>query len=282
MRKRLVLAIGGLVAILMGVAMFAAFESHQINIEAHIEKATFLRTTQIDFGTVFPQENLIAGCFASGPNDSNGLPTPATGLQEDTITAIGLADCPVIRLSHSFKAQERVNDVHYDVFWVDKPCIPSAGDGNPETTGDTKKCEGLDESDIIDPNGARTFPPGEYIEHDICPYMQIFDSDPADANDVVVVPAPFTCQPVPGVPSLVASGTLITNLDEYDIWDLVYWVPVCEENFNPETDPGPNPPPGISPTTPDCWDPEGVGGSYGETDQSNELKFQITAYSFAP
>lgn len=279
MKKRLILAIGGLVAILMGVAMFAAFESHQINIEAHVEKATFLETTQIDLGTVFPQENLIVGCFATAPDGG-----PATGLQEDIITPIGPADCPVIRLSHSFKAQTRVNDVHYDVFWVDKPCIPLPGDGDPETTGDTKKCEGVSEADIVtDPvSGERTIPGGPFVEHDICPYMQIFDSDPADANDVVVVPAPFTCNPVPGAPSLVASGTLITNLDEYDIWDLVYWVPVCEENFNPETDPGPNPPPGISPTTPDCWDPENVGGSYGETDQSNELKFQITAYSFAP
>jgi hypothetical protein len=261
----------------MGVAMFAAFESHMINIEAHVEKATYLNTTQIDLGTVFPQENLIVGCFATGPEGG-----PATGLQEDIITPVGPADCPVIRLSHSFKAQSRVLDVHYDVYWVDKPCIPKAGDGDPETTGDTKKCEGLDESDIILPG--RTFPPGDYIEHDICRFMQIFDSDPADGNDVIEVGSPWNCQPepTPGNPSLVASGTLITNLDEYDIWDLVYWVPVCVENFNPETDPGPNPPPGISPTTPDCWDPENVGGSYGETDQSNELKFQITAYSFGP
>ncbi len=267
MKKRLVLAIGGLVAILMGVAMFAAFESHQINIEAHVEKATFLNTTQIDLGTVFPQENLIVGCFATGPEGG-----PATGLQEDIITPVGPDDCPVIRLSHSFKAQSRVLDVHYDVYWVDKPCIPSDGDGDPTTTGDTKKCEDT------------PLPDGTFVEHDICRYMQIFDSDPADGNDVILVPSPFNCQPepTPGNPSLVATGTLITNLDEYDIWDLVFWVPVCEENFNPETDPGPNPPAGISPTTPDCWDPEGVGGSYGETDLSNELKFQITSYSFGP
>jgi hypothetical protein len=267
MKKRLVLALTGAVAIVMGVALFAAFESHMINIEAHIEKATYVSPEKIDLDTVFPQENLIVGCIIADAG-----PDGILGTQDDVIVPIGPADCPMIWLSHSFKAQTRVNDVHYEVYWVDKPCVPSVPDLDPTTP--EKTC---------DPT---PLPDGTFVEYDICRYMQIFDSDPGDNNDVVVAPSPFNCQPppTPGNPSLVAQGTLITGLDEYDIWDLVYWVPVCEENYNPETDPGPNPPPGIPPTTPagECWDPDNVGGSYHETDQSNELKFQVVGYSFAP
>jgi len=249
------------------VTMFMAFESHMINIEAHVEKATFVNPEQIDLGTVFPQENIIAGCVRSEGRDG------VLDTQDDIITPVDPNfDCAKIFLSHSFKAQTRIKDVQYKVYWVDKPCVRSKGDGDPETTGDTKTCQRRKD--------------GSFVGFDICRYMQLFDSDPEDANDVVLLKAPFVCSPPPKLdaPALAASGTLITGIDEYDIWDLVYWVPVCYENFNPETDPGPDPPPGIPQTTePDeCWDPEDVGGSYHETDQSNELKFQVVGYSFAP
>jgi regulation of enolase protein 1 (concanavalin A-like superfamily) len=88
--KKLLLAPLCAVAVIAGIATFAAFEAHVINVTAHIENALAVspESMGIEFGTVFPQEYF----------------------DDQTIT---------IELSESFKTQERVNEVNYKI--VQKP-----------------------------------------------------------------------------------------------------------------------------------------------------------------
>ncbi|MBI2098280.1 MAG: VWA domain-containing protein [Candidatus Wildermuthbacteria bacterium] len=58
MKKKIILAAIALVAVAGGVAGLSAFEAHVINVTAKIENALRVPTEPIDFGTVFPQEEL--------------------------------------------------------------------------------------------------------------------------------------------------------------------------------------------------------------------------------
>src|SRR3989344_6121724 len=58
MKKKIILAAIALVAVAGGVAGLSAFEAHVINVTAKIKNALRVPTDSIDFGTVFPQEQL--------------------------------------------------------------------------------------------------------------------------------------------------------------------------------------------------------------------------------
>ena len=58
MKKKILLGIGAVAAVLLSVVAMSAFEAHVINVTAHIENALSVDTTPIEFGTVFPQEYL--------------------------------------------------------------------------------------------------------------------------------------------------------------------------------------------------------------------------------
>src|SRR3990170_975674 len=81
MKKKIVLASVTLAAVAGGVAGLSAFEAHVINVTAKIENALQVNTDDIDFGTVFPQEELYENLEIS--------------------------------LSESFVAEDRVDDVEY-------------------------------------------------------------------------------------------------------------------------------------------------------------------------
>src|SRR3989344_768533 len=83
MEKKIVLAGIALVAVAGSVAGLSAFEAHVINVTAKIENALNVPTEELDFGTVFPQEQL---------------------------------DLPLsIALSQSFLDEDRVDDVEYRI-----------------------------------------------------------------------------------------------------------------------------------------------------------------------
>src|SRR4030042_209768 len=48
MIKRILLLLGTVVLVVVGAAMFAAFESHIVNIKAHVEKATYTTPDELD------------------------------------------------------------------------------------------------------------------------------------------------------------------------------------------------------------------------------------------
>ena len=81
MTKKIGLGLVALVAMVAGVVGLSAFEAHVINVTAKIENALQVATKAIQFGTVFPQEEL-----------------------EQTLT---------IELSDSFIDEDRVDDVEY-------------------------------------------------------------------------------------------------------------------------------------------------------------------------
>jgi len=98
LNKKTLITIGGILAIVAGVAGFSAYEAHVINVTAHIENALAVSTNAIEFGTVFPQEYL-----------------------EEEFT---------VRLSSSFMEEDRVDDVEYVIKQKPK-CINQAGEYAP-------------------------------------------------------------------------------------------------------------------------------------------------------
>jgi len=81
MFKKILIASLSVLVVAGGIAGLSAFEAHVINVTAKIENALEVSSEEIDFGTVFPQEYL--------------------------------AEPLTIRLSDSFMAEERVDDVDY-------------------------------------------------------------------------------------------------------------------------------------------------------------------------
>src|SRR3989344_5026816 len=81
MKKKIVLGLAAAGTALAMLPMLAAFEAHVINVTARIENALSVSTKVLDFGTVFPQEHLA----------QNGG----------------------VKLSDSFIAEDRVDDVEY-------------------------------------------------------------------------------------------------------------------------------------------------------------------------
>lgn len=59
-KKRILWALGAGAAVVVALPLFAAFEAHVVNVTAQIENALELRTDDIEFGTVFPEEELHA------------------------------------------------------------------------------------------------------------------------------------------------------------------------------------------------------------------------------
>jgi hypothetical protein len=54
--KKAILIVAALILVVSGVAAVSAYEAHTINVKAHVENALWVDTTEVDFGTVFPEE----------------------------------------------------------------------------------------------------------------------------------------------------------------------------------------------------------------------------------
>lgn len=166
--KKFLLASSAVMAVIIALPMFAAFEAHVINVTATIENALSVPVTPISFGTVFPQE--------------------------------ALAKPLSVTLSESFKGQNRVTDVSYYIRQKPK-CAVTSADGVtmdsqfPTATGEV----------IVDPTGGyhvdcgaapAGMPTGEVwgVLPSLCQYLSK-DIVNAGAPDTVVVPPfhqPFT------------------------------------------------------------------------------------------
>lgn len=92
MKKRILLLTAAIVAVAVGVVGMSAFEAHVINVTAHIENALAVSSSELEFGTVVPQEYLEREFFIS--------------------------------LSESFLASERLDEVSYDIIQMPKPIWP--------------------------------------------------------------------------------------------------------------------------------------------------------------
>ena len=67
--KKVLLVLTAVVLVASGVAAVSAYEAHIINVRAHVENAMSVRATEIDFGTVFPEEWMTAN-FTLGTSES--------------------------------------------------------------------------------------------------------------------------------------------------------------------------------------------------------------------
>jgi hypothetical protein len=98
MKKRIALLLGTAMLVAVGAAMFAAYESHLIDVKAHVEKATYVSPSEVDFGTALMQATY-----------------------DKTMT---------IHLSDSFLTQTTFTNAEYSIYCDEKPQAESAHDGN--------------------------------------------------------------------------------------------------------------------------------------------------------
>jgi hypothetical protein len=236
MKKRIALLLGTVVLVVVGAATFAAFESHVVNVKAHVEKATYTTPNELDFGVTLMQVKYDARC---DPAD------PAT-----------YGNCLAIHLSKSFKSvkQTKFGDVKYEIY-----------------------CELKD---------------GYDVNHQITPYINIADSDPADGDGapigsgglvtdtdddgVVDTAVTDSCKAAVGAPKQwVKESTLLLGSDEIDLWDLQFYAPLCSDNYQPLTDPD-----NTVELIDSAYCVKGPGPDSDEyVDLGNDVKFQITGFS---
>jgi hypothetical protein len=57
--KKVILILTAIVLVASGVAAVSAYEAHVINVKAHVENALSVNTSDVNFGTVFPQEWIV-------------------------------------------------------------------------------------------------------------------------------------------------------------------------------------------------------------------------------
>jgi hypothetical protein len=57
--KKVILIFAAIVLVASGVAAVSAYEAHVINVKAHVENALSVNTSDVNFGTVFPEEWIV-------------------------------------------------------------------------------------------------------------------------------------------------------------------------------------------------------------------------------
>jgi len=101
--KKLIFLTAVILSLFSTVAAASAYEGHMVDVKAHVENALMVDKSELDFGTVFPEET-IEGDIQVG-------------------------------LSESFRAQERYSSVRYNVYWEKKPIAGHPGALDPNQDG---------------------------------------------------------------------------------------------------------------------------------------------------
>ena len=183
MNKKIILSIVTAIAVVGGVAAMSAYEAHVINVTAHIENALTVSDEHLDFGTVFPQEYLTRPFSIS--------------------------------LSDSFKAQDRVNKVDYEI--AQKPKCKAIDPQNPilyiesffDVFADAYRC-----------------PEGYNLMLSLCPYLSKLLLDEEDGLSVRSYYQGNFCEERTG--SEKAYGSLTNETDTSDNWLVDLKVPPVE------------------------------------------------------
>lgn len=106
MKKKIVLLAGAAGAILAGVVMMTAFEGHVVNVTAKIENALDVPVTELEFGTVFPEEVLYKDMIVQ--------------LSESFMGQAGCSDVNLIA-NGGFEAPIVTDAAQWDIFPDDTP-----------------------------------------------------------------------------------------------------------------------------------------------------------------
>jgi hypothetical protein len=203
MLKKAIIAMGTIALVAVGTTMFAGFESHLIDVRAHVETATFVTPEDVDFGTTIMEQKYDFACTLTTPTGNPG-PSDYTG------------NCLQIHLSDSFKTQTQFLDVTYKVYCEDKAPDDPHRVGPPALDGNITPFIRLFDSDPLDVNDVVDSPNGAGNGCGAVPYS----TDPATLN-----------------PVQWAHGELDKGFDEVDFWDMSFFAPLCANDYNPETDP---------------------------------------------
>ena len=186
MNKKFLMGLGATLAVVASIAAMSAYEAHVINVTAHIENALTVDTYEIDFGTVFPQE-----------------------YTERNFT---------VRLSDSFIAADRVDDVDYII--KQKPKCWNWGPGQPEPA--------VIEYAPVD-YATHLCPEGFYMMLDLCPFLSKLPLDMEKGD--YGVPSYYIedsvdyCTPVPAEPQHASGRLTKIGNDTSDNWAVDLKVP---------------------------------------------------------
>jgi len=248
--KRLLLFAGTLTAVAVGSVGFAAFESHIINVKAHVEKATFVTPDEIDFGVALMQVKYDKGCIP-GPDGPNNNGTGYTGT------------CMKIHLSASFKdpLQTAFEDVEYEI-WCE---VKSELDPDDLPYGVNRQ---------ITPYITLTDSDNDVDGAVITSGDPVVDTNDNGDGDTAV---PGSCQApaLPAATKWVNSSTLLLGSDEVDLWDMQFFAPLCSDNYNPFTDPDQN-----VALIDSAYCTDGPGPNSDEyVNLGSDVKFQIIGFS---
>ncbi len=99
--KRIIFLVAALLTVFSGIAAVTAYEGHMVDVKAHVENALMVQTDDVNFGTMFPEQE------------------KETQFQ--------------VSLSESFRAQTAISTINYKMYWEPKAIYGGAldpdGDG---------------------------------------------------------------------------------------------------------------------------------------------------------
>jgi hypothetical protein len=257
--KKILLFVGTMTAVAVGAVGFAAFESHVINVIAHVEKATYVRPDQLDFGITLPQQKYDAACV-----EADYVAPPQSQETSDQ-------PCMSIHLSDSFldAGQTQFIDVTYAVYCEDKPCDEFNGVYDANITPFIV----LSDSDPSDANDSVLIPRAGTTDNPA-------DTTPDDSGCGEIAWG-SSAGTGGGSAYLWAIGELNKATgDLYDLWDMSFYAPICSNNYNEFTDPvDPELIPVPLVISSDYCDSSQGPNSYEEVDLASNVKFQILDFS---
>jgi len=259
MKKRLILGGLGLMAILVGLATFAANTAQWVNVHARVEK-------EIEVACVVFDD--AAGLLVVDPNGCDyGLTFPQN------------IDAKLVEvtLSNSFYNQEVKSDVLYWVLWECKQYSDGRDvDGNtiPDCRVDAPPPHRI----VYDPIHEKWVHGDEELDGEIRDHVITLPSDPACLS---------TYTGPTGLPKHIegiGNGVIDRDLQPKCFYFLVLIPPACEGHFNPFTEPG------VAPSTIPCHevvDEDGTDPNVSDDpqdwDRFAELgdDFKIQVYGFS-
>lgn len=186
--KKILLALASFLVVAGGVVAMSAYEAHIVNVTATIENALTVTPNSLEFGTVFPNESL-----------------------DETLT---------IALSESFLAEDRVDDVEYDIIQKAKPRADVDHEYCVAQLEDAEDC--VYQNMYMGLEGAILYCYGNYDTTDCYPPLCPFLSKLPDLNPDNDGPAIGT----PHQPGATTRGYLSKDDgDVVDIWTIDLSVP---------------------------------------------------------
>lgn len=246
--KKIPMIFGAAALAVSGIAAVSAFESHVVNVEAHVENALSISTVSHDFGTVFPEEWLTTQIDVNLSDSFKDDQTRVNTVVFDVYVFCKPGTSPI---------RHFMGDVGYLAYQPGTPGLPGAGGTTskpPTVAGGSVQAPWT----YIGPPDAATAPNG------------CTGAGAADEGIVKVTGlADSRLSTIPGVAPI--TNTLWVGID----------VAVCDFNYNSGTDPKPKPSGFDRPTIVlGSGDPGFTAQSINtecEYDIGMEVKFQITA-----